>query len=71
MLLFSNVSCIEENHRTIYIVLEMLKFFYILCIATKCVKSQQNYFSKKRYKRAPSIRAQKKSSEKSSCTKLF
>jgi len=32
------------------------------------VKSQQNYFFKKKYKKMPSIRAQRRSSKKNSCT---
>jgi len=52
----------------VYIVLEMLKFF-MLCITTTCVKSQQNYLFKKRYKKALSICVQRRSSKKNSCTK--
>jgi len=33
------------------------------------VQSQQNYLFKKRYKKASSIRAQRESSKKNSCTK--
>jgi len=63
-LLFPNGSCIEENHCTSLHCFRDAKVFYMLCITTKCVKSQQNYLFKKRYKKAPSIRAQRRSSEK-------
>jgi len=44
--LFPNGSCIEENHRTSLHRFDA-KVLYILCITTKCVKSQQNYLFKK------------------------
>jgi len=47
MLLFANGWCIEENYRTSLHHLRDVKVLYILCITTKCVKSQQNYFFKK------------------------
>jgi len=59
MLLFPNDSCIEENHRTSLHRFREAKVLYMFCIITKCVKSQQNYLSKKTYKKPPSIRAQK------------
>jgi len=46
----------------VYIVLEMLKFF--ICITTKCVKLQQNYLFKKRYKKSAKYTSPKKTSEK-------
>jgi len=69
MLLFPNDSCIKESHHTSLHCSRDAKVLYILCITTKCVKSQQNYLFKKRYKEAPSIRAQRRSSKKNSCTK--
>jgi len=62
MLLFPNGSCIKESHRT-SLHSRDATLFYMLCITTKCVKSQQNYLFKKGYKKTPSIRAQRRSSK--------
>jgi len=59
MLLFFNSSCIEESHYTSLHCSRDAKVLYILCITTKCLKSQQNYLFKKRYKKALNIRAQR------------
>jgi len=58
MLLFPNSSCIKESHTSLYCS-RNTKAFYILCITTKYVKSQQNYLFKKGYKKAPSMRSKK------------
>jgi len=71
MLLFPNGLCIDENHRTSLRRFRDAKILCMLCITTKWVKSQENYLLKKRYKKAPSICVQRRSSEKYSCTKLF
>jgi len=44
------VRDIEENHRTSLYCFKNAKTLYMLCITTKCIKSQQNYFFKKKYK---------------------
>jgi len=43
MLLFPNDSCIKESHHTSLHYCKDAKVLYMLCITTKCVKSQQNY----------------------------
>jgi len=68
MLLFPNGSCIKESHHISLHCSKDAKILYMLCITTKCVKSQQNYLFKKRYKKAP-IHAQRRSSKKNFCTK--
>jgi len=45
MLLFPNVSCIKESHHTSLHCSRDAKVFHVLCITTKCVKSQQIFFS--------------------------
>jgi len=46
MLLFPNGSCIEENYCTNLHCFRDAKVLYMLCVATKCVKLQQNYLFK-------------------------
>jgi len=69
MLLFSNSSCIKKSHHTNLYYSRDTKVLYMLCITTKCMKSQQNYLFKKRYKKALSIYTQRRSSKKNFCTK--
>jgi len=51
MLLFPNGSCIKESHHTSLHCFRDVKVLYMLSIITKCMKSQQNYLFKKRYKK--------------------
>jgi len=60
MLLFPDGSCIKESHHTNLHCSRNVKVLYMLRITIKCVKSQQNYLFKKRYKKASSIRAQRR-----------
>jgi len=46
-MLFPNGSYIKESHHTSLHCSRDANVLYILCITTKCVKLQQNYFSKK------------------------
>jgi len=63
MLLFPNGLCIKKSYHINLYCSRDTKVLYMLCITTKCMKSQQNLF-KERYKKAPSIRAQRRSSKK-------
>jgi len=56
MLLFPNNSYIGEIHHTIVHCSRDAKVLYMSCITTKCVKSQQNYFFKKRYKKVYTLK---------------
>jgi len=60
VLLFPNDLCIEEDHRTNLQCFKDAKVLYMLCITTKCVKSQQNYLFKKKEQKS-AIRAQRRS----------
>jgi len=48
MLLFPNSLCIKESHHINLNCSRDAKVLYILCITTKCMKSQQNYLFKKK-----------------------
>jgi len=66
--IISNGSCIKESHHTSLHCSRDAKVLCMLSITTKCVKSQQNYLFKKRYKKAPHTRS-KKIFKNNSCTK--